>query len=61
MKITIDLNSLRNTVTQIKNEAYDGLVSNNDMKRRDTLSKVVERLKDLQGHLSEEQVKIEVK
>lgn len=59
-KITIDISAIRNEIAVIKNEAFNALNSD-DRKRRDTLGRVVEKLKTLEQRLTSDSTQVEVK
>lgn len=60
-KLTLDLTAIKNEITVIHNEAFQGVEGKTDLERRDILLKVVERLKALKTSMDSGNVKLEVK
>ena len=51
-KITVDLSAIRNDITQLKEEAFQGLTATSDLERQKILKLVIEKLKTLQTRLA---------
>jgi hypothetical protein len=60
-KLVLDLNQLRTEITRIQQEAFSGIETTDDKKRRDILLKVNERLKTLRNTINQDGFEIEVK
>ena len=60
-KITVDLSAIRNDITQLKEEAFQGLKATSDLERRRILKLVIEKLKTLQVRLGADSASLEVK
>lgn len=60
-KLTLDMSALRNEITTIHAEAFEGTKVTSDNQRRDILLRVIERLKALKTNMDTGNVKIEVK
>lgn len=60
IKVQIDISEIRNELTQIHNEMHETL-NMNDNQRRDTVNRIVEKIRQLKTTLSSDPVSTEVK
>ncbi len=54
IKVKVDISELKNEVTQIYNESFEGTRCTNDNERRDLLNRLIEKLRHLKAKLDAE-------